>query len=48
MEVKKLISEVEKHPEIWNPMHSQYHHRTRITEIWSEISQKLGFSSKLL
>jgi hypothetical protein len=46
MDIKKLISEVQNRPEIWDPKHCQYHHRTRIVEIWTEISQIVGFSSK--
>lgn len=46
MDIKKLIFEVKKHAEIWDSKHHQYHHRTRIIEIWSEISLTVGFSSK--
>lgn len=46
MEIKKLIDEVERFPEIWNPKHSSYHHRVRIQQVWAEISQKTGLPSK--
>jgi Alcohol dehydrogenase transcription factor Myb/SANT-like/BESS motif len=46
MDIKQLISEVERFPEIWNPKHSLYHHRPRLAEIWSEIATKTKLPSK--
>ena len=45
MENKKLILEVEKRAEIWNPNHHLHHKRARIVEIWNKISARTGFSS---
>lgn len=46
MDIKKLILEVEKRPEIWDSTHHLHHKRAKIIERWNEISQILGFSSK--
>lgn len=46
MDIKRLIEEVERYPEIWNPKHSLYHHRPRLIEIWNKISVETGMSSK--
>ena len=48
MDIKKLIEEVEKYPEIWDPKHNLYHHRPRITEVWNEISYESGIPSNLI
>lgn len=47
MDIKKLILEVEKRAEIWNPNHHLHHKRARIVEIWNKISARTGFSSNL-
>lgn len=47
MDIKKLILEVEKRAEIWNPNHHLHHKRARIVEIWNKISTRTGFSSNL-
>lgn len=46
MDIKQLISEVEKFPEIWNPKHSLYHHRPRLAEIWGQIAATTKLQSK--
>ncbi|XP_039286761.1 uncharacterized protein LOC111049588 isoform X1 [Nilaparvata lugens] len=40
-----LISEVQKHPSLWNLNHPQYHNRLMSDRLWASVADELNMTN---